>query len=184
MAHVLTPKGKLFLDRVKLSTPVVGDLFHKLYLSRISDNMDTMLSSGIAIVRSIEITGSVVGNSIYENIMKEAAEAVKEGRSLSQSFESHPEVPSILVQMIRVGEETGSLAQILRTLAHFYKREVDDAVDTMVGLIEPIMIVLLGLGVGVLSHQYLYRSTISPVVLNKKNIHRDIHSNAWTTCVL
>jgi len=146
----LTPKGKLFLDRVKLSTPVVGDLFHKLYLSRISDNMDTMLSSGIAIVRSIEITGSVVGNSIYENIMKEAAEAVKEGRSLSQSFESHPEVPSILVQMIRVGEETGSLAQILRTLAHFYKREVDDAVDTMVGLIEPIMIVLLGLGVGVL----------------------------------
>jgi len=130
--------------------PVFGDLFRKLYLSRISDNMDTMLSSGIPIIRAIEITGEVVGNRVYSDILKEAGEAVKSGSSFSESLERHTEVPPIMVQMVRVGEETGSIASILKTLASFYKREVDDSVDTLVGLIEPIMIVALGLGVGIL----------------------------------
>jgi type IV pilus assembly protein PilC len=147
----ITEKGQEYLDRARLSTPVIGTLFRRLYLSRIADNLDTMLSSGIPIIRSIDITSDVVNSRVYNAILKEVAEDVKAGLTLSASFEKHPEyLPGIMVQMVKVGEETGSLGQILKTLADFYKREVDDAVDTLVGLIEPVMIVVLGLGVGIL----------------------------------
>jgi type IV pilus assembly protein PilC len=146
-----TQKGKTYLDRKKLSLPAAGDLFKKLYLSRLADNLDTMLTSGIPIIRSLEITAEVVGSQVYKNLLKEVVEEVKAGSSLSGAFERHPkEIPIIMVQMAKVGEETGSLGQILKTMADFYKREVDNAIDTLVGLIEPVMIVFLGLGVGVL----------------------------------
>lgn len=145
-----TPTGKLYFDRLKITFPVFKNIYSKLYLSRISDNMDTMLSSSIPIVRSIELTSDVVGNLIYQNILKGVAESVKSGSSLSDAFSKHPEIPSIMSGMVKVGEETGSLGNILKTLGHFYTREVNEAVDTMVSLIEPIMIIFLGLGVGVL----------------------------------
>jgi len=146
-----TDSGKNYLDHTRLSMPVVGTLYKRLYLSRIADNLDTMLVSGIPIVRSIDITADVVNSHVYKNILKEVADGVKSGLSLSASFEKYPDqIPGIMVQMVKVGEETGSLGQILKTLADFYKREVDDAVDTMVGLIEPVMIVVLGFGVGIL----------------------------------
>lgn len=144
------PVGKAYLDGVKIKLPGFGILFQKLYLARIADNMNTMLSSGVSIVRSLEITSKVVGNRVYEEIMSEAVEAVKAGKPFSDSLDKHKEIPKIMVQMIRVGEETGGVAGILKTLSAFYAREVDDSVTTLVGLIEPIMIVLLGLGVGTL----------------------------------
>ena len=146
----VTEKGKIYIDRIRFSIPAVGNLYQKLYLSRIADNLNTMLTSGIPIVRSIDITAEVVGSRVYKNILKEVADGVKSGLSLSAAFEKHSEVPGILTQMVKVGEETGSLGEILKTLADFYKREVDGAVDTLVGLIEPVMIVVLGLGVGIL----------------------------------
>lgn len=144
-------RGKAYLDKIKLSIPVVGNLYQKLFLSRISDNMDTMLSSGVPIVRSIDITADVVGSLVYKEILKDAADSVKSGLVFSAALERHSaEVPGLMVQMIKVGEETGSLGSILKNLTEFYKREVDDAIDTLVGMIEPIMIVVLGLGVGLL----------------------------------
>jgi len=146
-----TEKGKISLDKMRFSIPAVGNLYRKLYLSRIADNMDTMLTSGIPIVRAIDITAEVVGSRVYKEILKNVADGVKSGLSFSTAFEKHTlQVPGIMIQMIKVGEETGSLGQILKTLADFYKREVDDAIDTLVGLIEPVMIVILGLGVGIL----------------------------------
>ncbi len=145
-----TKRGKDFLDSFKLRVPVLGGLFKKLYLARIADNMDTMLSSGIPIVRAIEITASVVGNKRYNQIMQTAMSDVKAGKSLSDAMSGYEEVPQIMPQIIKVGEETGSLGQILKMLAKFYKREVDEAVDTLVGLIEPFMIISLGIGVGLL----------------------------------
>lgn len=146
-----TPKGKIYLDNIKLSTPAVGNLYKKLYLSRITDNLNTMLSSSVPIVRAIDITGQVVDSLVYKNLLVEVADGVKSGLALSAAFAKHGEqIPGIMVQIIAVGEETGSLGSILKTLADFYQREVDDAVDTLVGLIEPIMIVVLGLGVGIL----------------------------------
>lgn len=145
-----TTAGRLVLDRVKLSVPYIGDLYTKLYLARIADNFSTMLLSGISVVEAIDITGSVVGNATYEAILTQVALDVKGGSPISSALDKHPEVPSIMVAMTKVGEETGELGKILSTLAKFYNREVSNAVDTLVGLIEPVMIVLLGLGVGTL----------------------------------
>jgi type IV pilus assembly protein PilC len=148
--YVRTPVGHYEFDKFKLSVPLIGDLYKKLYLSMISDNMHTMVVSGIPMLRAIEITSNVVGNDIYKQILNESLIAVKGGSSLSFSFSQYPEIPGILVQMIKVGEETGELGNILKTMASFYQREVMNAVDTLVSLIEPVMIVLLGLGVGIL----------------------------------
>lgn len=145
-----TKQGKLILDGLKLVVPYVGDLYTKLYLARIADNFATMLLSGISVVEAIEITGSVVGNAAYEAILAEVATSVKGGSSISDALGEHPEMPGIMVAMTKVGEETGELGKILTMLAKFYNREVTNAVDTLVGLIEPIMIVLLGLGVATL----------------------------------
>ncbi len=143
--------GKESLDKMKLSLPLIGTLYRKVYLSRISDNLNTMLSSGISIIRSIEITSEVVDNYVYKGILNETEEAVKSGSSLSNALQKYPkEIPAIMVQMVQVGEETGTLGSILKTLAAFYKREVDDAITTMISLIEPIMIVGLAIGVGIL----------------------------------
>jgi type IV pilus assembly protein PilC len=142
--------GQLFFDSFKLDIPYVGDLYQKLYLSRISDNFATMLVSGVPVVEAFDITSSVVGSSIFKNILADAGEQVKGGLSISDALAKHPEIPGIMTAMIKVGEETGKLGEILSTLAKFYQREVTTAVDTLVDLIEPLMIVLLGLGVGTL----------------------------------
>ncbi len=143
-------KGQKYLDSMKISIPVFKNIFTKLYLARIADNMDTMLSSGIPIIRAIELTGNVVGNKVFSDIMLGVTEEVKSGASFSDSLAKHKEIPAIMSGMVKVGEETGSMGSILKTLGHFYGREVNDAVDTLVGLIEPFMIVALGLGVGLL----------------------------------
>lgn len=145
-----TEKGKLVLDSLKLGVPYIGDLYQKLYLSRIADNFSTMLLSGVSVVEALEITGSVVGNAAYKVVLSGVSTDVKGGASISDALGRHAEIPGIMVAMTKVGEETGELGKILTTLAKFYNREVTNAVDTLVGLIEPIMIVLLGLGVGTL----------------------------------
>ncbi|MDB5266948.1 MAG: Type pilus assembly protein PilC [Parcubacteria group bacterium] len=148
--YMRTPDGKRAFASAKLGIPFLGDLYKKLYLSIIADNMNTMVHSGIPMVRAIEITAAVVGNDVYKQILEESLTMVKGGSSFSQSLSQYEEIPGMLIQMIRVGEETGELGSILKTMANFYQREVINAVDTLVGLIEPVMIVLLGLGVGTL----------------------------------
>jgi len=148
--YTRTREGRSALARFKLSVPYLGNLYRKLYLSIIADNMNTMVLSGIPMVRAIEVTASVVGNEVYREILEDSLTAVKGGSAFSQSLSQYEEIPGMLVQMIRVGEEAGELGGILKTMARFYQREVINAVDTLVSLIEPIMIVTLGLGVGVL----------------------------------
>lgn len=137
-------------DTLKLQIPYIKTIYEKLYLSRIADNLDTMLSSGIPIVRALEITSAVVENKVYEQVLEASTESVKGGALISEAFAKHKEMPNLMIQMTKIGEETGELGYILKNLAHFYKREVDSAVDTLVGLIEPVMIVALGVGVGLL----------------------------------
>lgn len=146
-----TPAGRIAISRFELGLPIVGKLYQKLFLSRIADNMHVMLSSGISAVRALEITGSVVGNSVYEEILHEATEGVKAGTPMSQVFGRHPhDIPAIVVQMMQIGEETGEVGNILDRLAKFYNREVNAAVDTLVSLIEPVLIISLALGIGFL----------------------------------
>lgn len=145
-----TDVGKRSFDEFVISIPYIGDLQRKLLLTRICDNLGTMLERGISIVQALEVTADVVDNMVYKEIIEQSLYEVKSGRSLGDAISEYPEIPGVLTQMVKVGEETGSLAEILGTLANFYRREVYNAVDTLIGLIEPAMIVLLGLGVGVL----------------------------------
>ena len=145
-----TEAGKLTFDGVKLQIPYVGNLYRKLYLSRIADNLNTMLSSGIPILKALELTRDVVDNKVFIEAINKSIEDVKAGSPVSVAFEKHEEFPNILIQMIRVGEESGNLGEILATLAKFYQREVTNAVDTLVDMIEPAMIILLAVGVGTL----------------------------------
>ncbi len=145
-----TELGKRTYDELMISLPVLGDLQKKLLLTRICDNMSTMLSSGVSIVQALEVTADVVDNMVYKDIIDATLVEVKGGRSFADTIAEYPEIPGVLSQMAKVGEETGSLASILETLSNFYRREVNNAVDTMIGLIEPAMIVCLGLGVGTL----------------------------------
>lgn len=145
-----TEHGQLVFDTFKLKVPYVGDLYKKLYLSRIADNFATMLISGVSVVEAIEITGSVVDNVAYAAVLTQVGADVKGGASISDALSKHAEIPGIMVAMTKVGEETGELGKILTTLAKFYNREVTNAVDTLVSLIEPAMVVLLGVGVGIL----------------------------------
>lgn len=153
-----TEAGRISFDQFKLSLPYIGNLYQKLYLSRISDNLNTMLTSGIPMVKALELTKSVVNSPIYLNAIEESIKAVQGGSALSDAFSNHEQFPSILIQLIKVGEETGNLGEILGTLAKFYRREVTNAVDTLVGMIEPIMIVLLSVGVG-----FLLASVLIPI---------------------
>lgn len=148
--YIQTPEGAYAFSRFQLSIPYVGNLYQKLYLSRIADNMNTMLSSGIPMLRILEITAAVVDNKVYKTIMESIIDDVRGGSTISVAAAKYEEMPGIMVQMMRVGEESGELGKILKTLAKFYQREVNQAVDTLVSLIEPIMIVSLGLGVGIL----------------------------------
>jgi type IV pilus assembly protein PilC len=147
---IRTPAGKIIFDNFKLSIPYFSNLFRKLYWARLADNMNTMLVSGIPMIRALELTSSVINNSIYHKILADAVDAVKAGKSVSESLSGNGEIPGIMLQMIKVGEESGELGSILKTLAKFYTREVITAVDALVGLIEPLMIVLLGAGVATL----------------------------------
>ncbi len=145
-----TEAGKTSLSRFKISLPYLGGLYRKLYLTRISSNMNTMLLSGVPIVKVIESTAEVVDNVIFRKILEKAAQDVRTGKSVSESMGSSEDIPSIMIQMIKIGEETGEMGMILDTLSKFYEREVNNAVDALVSLIEPAMIVALALGVGVL----------------------------------
>jgi len=145
-----TERGKQVLSRARLEMPAIGGIYKKIYLSRIADNLSTMLRSGIQVLRGLEITGSVVGDPTYERVLSESAIDVKGGMPLSEALRKHPEMPGIVVAMIKIGEETGNMGQILDTVARFYRREVNNAVDTLVSLIEPFLIVTLALGVAVL----------------------------------
>jgi len=145
-----TDEGREAYERFILSTPYLGKLYQRVYLARLADTMKTMLGSGIPLVRALEISEGVISNHVYQGIIQEAREDVRGGSSLSGAFGRHKEVSGIFTQMTRVGEESGQLVSMLETVANFYSREVASAIDTIIGLIEPILILFLGIGVAVL----------------------------------
>ena len=109
-------------------------------------------------VKGLEITSTIVENRIFKQLLEKTVEDVKAGSSVSDALAKHAEIPGIFTQMVKIGEETGQLGNILKTLADFYRREVTNSIDGLVSLIEPAMIVLLGLGVG-----FLMASVLVPI---------------------
>jgi len=156
--YLQTERGQQQAAIILLDTPYVGELYRKMYMSRVADNLSTMLQSGIQMVRALEISSTVVGSPRYAQIMLAVSERVKSGMPPSEALHEYPEIPGIMVAMMKIGEETGNLGSVLETMAKFYRREVDNAVDTLVGLIEPLMIVGLAVGVG-----FLLASVLIPI---------------------
>jgi len=148
--YLQTPGGRLAWSRMLISIPLIGILYKKIYLARIADNLETLLSSGVPVIRSLQITADVVGNEIYRNILLGSIESIKGGATIADAFGRYPEIPSLVTQMVRIGEDTGKLNVILKSIARFYQRDVDNLVDNLVSLIEPFLIIVLGAGVGIL----------------------------------
>jgi type IV pilus assembly protein PilC len=141
----------VFFDTLKIKVPAVRNVFKMLYVTRIADNIQTLLTSGVSLTKAVQITGDVVGNVYYKQILDQALLDIKAGMSISASFAKHKDlIPTALTQMLKIGEETGEIGKLMGNIAKFYQREINTTIDTLVGLIEPIMIVALGLGVGVL----------------------------------
>ncbi len=148
--YARTGSGRVYFSRALLSLPIFGGLYKKIYLARIADNLHTLLSGGITVVRALEITSEVVESEVYRRILLDSMESVKAGSMISETFSKYEDIPPLLSQMIRIGEETGKLDYILKSVAGFYRRDVDNFIDNLVSLIEPILILVLGLGVGIL----------------------------------
>lgn len=141
----------LFFDTVKVKVPIIKNVFKMLYVTRIADNIQTLLTSGVSLTKAIQITGDVVGNMYYKQVLDQSLLDVKAGKTFSSSFARRKDlIPTTLTQMLKIGEETGEIGKLMGSIAKFYQREINTTIDTMVGLIEPLMIVMLGLGVGVL----------------------------------
>jgi len=148
--YVNTHAGRYQWDRMKISFPIIGDIFKKIYLARFSRNLSTLVIGGIPIIKALQIVGEIINNVIYRDIIIETATKIQAGKSISEGLSGHPEFPSIVTQMVKVGEQTAQLDDIMGKLANFYEKEVDNKVATLTTLLEPIIMIILGLGVGVL----------------------------------
>lgn len=147
--YAKTPEGKRYLSGIQIKIPVFKKVFKEFYLARIADNLDTLLSGGVSVVRSLELTSETVGNEIYKEILKDSLESIKSGGGISMTFSKYKEMPRFVSQMIRIGEETGKLNFVLQTISRFYRKEVNMTVDNLVKLIEPMLILVLGAGVAI-----------------------------------
>src|SRR3989344_3103709 len=143
-----TQEGKRIFHTLQLQIPIFGNLYRKIYLARMTDNLGTLITSGIPILRALQITSDVVGNMLYQEAILNAVTSVKDGNTIANALEESKEMPALVVQMIRIGEEAGRLDFILRSIARFYQRDVDNLLENMVSLIEPALIIFLGIAVG------------------------------------
>jgi type IV pilus assembly protein PilC len=143
-----TSVGKYIVDKFKLVMPVFGGMFKKTYLARFARSLSSLLGSGVPIVRSLEITAAAVGNEVYTRKILMAAEDMKQGIPLAENLTDAKLFPPMIVNMVEVGEKTAQLDEILIKVATFYEEEVSTSVNGMAKIIEPAILVIIGLSVG------------------------------------
>jgi type IV pilus assembly protein PilC len=144
-----TEKGTMAWDRIKLRIPMgIGDIVRKMAVARFSRTLGTLVSSGVPILQAIEITGQSAGNAVIEKAMEHVSASVKEGQTISGPLSQASVFPDMVVQMLAVGEETGSLDQMLNKVADFYEDEVNASIKSLTSIIEPIMMLGVGALVG------------------------------------
>lgn len=148
--YITTTTGRYNWDRLKIHLPIIGDIFQKIYLARFARNLSTLVVGGIPIIKALQIVSEIINNVIYRDIIIETVGQITGGKSISEGLAGHPEFPSIVTQMVKVGEQTAQLDDILAKLALFYEKEVDNKVTTLTTLLEPIIMIILGIGVGML----------------------------------
>lgn len=143
-----TVDGRMIFDIFKIKMPVFGEMFKKIYIVRICRSFNTLLRGGVPIARALEVVKEVVDNSIYRDILVQAIKDVDEGNPLSESFAANKEMPLMVSQMMNVGEETGKLDEVLDRLTDFYSREINNSINNLSTIIEPLIMVVLGIAVG------------------------------------
>ncbi len=142
---VKSETGKKFFDRNLLKLPILGNFLKKLYLGRCALNLSTLISGGVSISQALQITGEIVNNDLYKELLFETRDQVKKGETISSVLEKYPSlVFPLFYQMITVGEKTGSLDSSLMNVVDFYQKDVDRSLDNFVRLLEPIFIIILG----------------------------------------
>ncbi len=142
--------GRYVLDKIKLKMPILGVLFQKIYMARFSRNLATLIAGGIPIVQALDSVADIVGNVVYKQIIIEAGTQVRNGKSIASALTTHSEFPVIVAQMTQIGESTGRLQEILSKLADFYEKEVDGVLKILTTLLEPIIMLVLGLAVAIM----------------------------------
>jgi type IV pilus assembly protein PilC len=143
-----TEKGREFVDKMLLKIPVFGDLLRKVAVAKFTRTMGTMLSSGVAILEALDIVAKTAGNKTVEKAIYSVRKGIAEGRTMADPLAQSGVFPSMVCQMISVGESTGALDAMLEKIADFYDEEVDQAVENLTALIEPFMLVFLGVTIG------------------------------------
>jgi type IV pilus assembly protein PilC len=146
--YYATPSGKLVIDRFMLRMPVLGDVLRKSAVSRFTRTLGTLISSGVSILEGLEITAKTAGNRVIQDAIMQSRSSIAGGDTIAQPLQKSKVFPPMVISMIAVGEQTGGLDEMLSKIADFYDEEVDAAVSNLLSLLEPIMIVFLGVVVG------------------------------------
>jgi type IV pilus assembly protein PilC len=144
-----TPRGRRFIDRMLLRLPILGDVLRKIAVARFTRTLGTLLTSGVPILDALEIVAKTAGNVVVEEAIMYSRQKISEGKNMAQPLLETNVFPSMVVQMVGVGEQTGALDTMLNKIADFYEEEVDVAVSSLTSLIEPVMMVGVGGTVGV-----------------------------------
>jgi type IV pilus assembly protein PilC len=146
--YYATPNGKLVIDRTLLKAPVLGDVLRKSAVSRFTRTLGTLISSGVSILDGLEITAKTAGNRVIQDAIMESRASIAGGETIAAPLKKSQVFPPMVISMIAVGEQTGGLDEMLSKIADFYDEEVDAAVSGLLALMEPVMIVFLGVVVG------------------------------------
>jgi type IV pilus assembly protein PilC len=143
-----TDGGRLNIDKLKLNAPLIGNLLRKSAVSRFTRTLGTLLSSGVSILDALEITAKTAGNKVIQNAIRKSVLSIAEGETITQPLKESGVFPPMVTQMISVGEKTGGLDEMLQKIADFYDEEVDAAVSALTSIIEPLIILAMGLVIG------------------------------------
>ncbi len=149
-SYVKTPDGRYAVSTWILVVPIVNRLFRKLYLARLASIMHTLFTSDVPALDSLRLAREAMGNKVYQRIMDDTITAIKDGASISFVWEQEPFIPPMLTTMVRIGEKSGNVAQAFAEASVFFQRDVEDVLDSMSVLLEPVLIVVLGIGVGII----------------------------------
>lgn len=153
--YTKTEKGERDLDKIKIYLPIIGGIYKGLYISRFGENLAVLLSGGIPIVQAIKTTSEVIGNSLYREVLLKAAEEVKNGGEMSLVLRQSTLFPPMVSQMVKIGEESGQIDSTLNHVSKFYESETERATQNLAVLIEPFLMVMIGLAVGFLAFAVL-----------------------------
>lgn len=151
LRYIKTKKGKYQFDYLKLRTPIIKKIVSKIAVAHFARTFSALIEAGVAVLEALTVTSRAVGNSVYEEALIEAEIQVKNGRTLSSVIEANPLFPSIISQMLLVGEETGQTDRVLVKVADFFEEEVDTAIASISSIIEPLMIIIMGSMVGLIA---------------------------------